>query len=75
MASYYNSATYAEGDTFDQCGGHSSSTSQASYHYHIPPSCLLKQLGQTEGQHSPQVGWMADVISHNGCSNAHPTLM
>ena len=71
VASYYNSATYAEGDTFDQCGGHSSSTSQASYHYHIPPSCLLKQLGQTEGQHSPQVGWMADV-SQPQSRSPHP---
>ena len=60
VTGYSNSAPYAEGDTFDMCGGHSSSTSDASYHYHIAPSCLLKQLGQTSGQHSPQIGWMAD---------------
>ena len=39
---------------------------------HIPPSCLLKQLGQTSGQHSPQVGWMADVCSRVGARTNHP---
>ena len=29
-------------------------------HYHVAPSCLLRQLNQTAGTHSPQVGWMAD---------------
>ena len=54
------SAAYLEGNTFDQCGGHSSSTTSPSYHYHVAPSCLLKQLGMAAGQHSPQIGWMAD---------------
>jgi hypothetical protein len=54
------SATKLEGDTFDKCGCHSSSTSAAGYHCHIPPSCLLHQLGQTSQGHSPQVGWAPD---------------
>ena len=57
---YSSSAVYAEGHTFDECGGHSSGTNGPSYHYHSPPSCLLKQLGLTSGSHSPQIGWMAD---------------
>lgn len=32
VTSYYSSAPYVEGNTFDQCGGHSSSSSAASYH-------------------------------------------
>ena len=60
LTGYTTSAPYLEGNTFDNCGGHSSSTSKASYHYHVAPSCLLAQLGQTDGTHSPQVGWMAD---------------
>jgi len=65
-SSYATSATYAEASTFDQCGCHASSTSSASYHCHVPPSCLLKQLGQTSssgatsGAHSPQIGWAND---------------
>ena len=42
------------------CGGHSSSATEASYHYHVPPVCLLHQLGAAEGAPSPQVGWMLD---------------
>jgi hypothetical protein len=53
-------AAYAEGYTFDQCGCHASSSSSPSYHCHVPPSCLLNQLGQTTSAHSPQIGWMAD---------------
>ncbi|KAJ8612255.1 hypothetical protein CTAYLR_002899 [Chrysophaeum taylorii] len=60
MLDYMSSATYAEGDTFDECGCHSSDTETASYHCHIPPSCLLAQLGQAEDSHSPQIGWAAD---------------
>ena len=60
LTDYQSSAPYLEGYSFDQCGGHSSSTSKASYHYHVPPSCLLAQLGMSDGAHSPQVGWMAD---------------
>ena len=29
-----------------QCGGHAASTSAASYHIHIPPNCLLRQVLQ-----------------------------
>jgi hypothetical protein len=57
---YDSSATKHEGDTFDLCGCHASSTSAASYHAHIPPPCLLRQLGNTAGAHSPQIGWAAD---------------
>lgn len=60
LTGWTTSAAYLEGNTFDQCGGHSSSTTSPSYHYHVAPSCLLKQLGMTAGQHSPQIGWMAD---------------
>ena len=60
VSGYSDSAVYAEGHTFDECGGHASNTNGPSYHYHSPPSCLLKQLGLTSGSHSPQIGWMAD---------------
>ena len=30
------------------------------YHYHLPPSCLLKDLGDDEDGASPQVAWMYD---------------
>lgn len=58
--SWQTSATYAEGNTFDQCGCHGSSTTVASYHCHVPPSCLMKQLGQVDTAHSPQIGWADD---------------
>ena len=57
---YANSAPAAEGDTFDQCGQHAASTMTASYHSHIPPPCLLRQLNNTDSEHSPQIGWAAD---------------
>ena len=60
LTGYETSATKLEGDTFDKCGCHSSSTSNAGYHCHIPPSCLLHQLGQNSKGHSPQVGWAPD---------------
>ena len=54
-------AVTAEGDTFDRCGGHPSGNSAGyQYHYHVPPTCLLAQLGQYAGRHSPQVGWLYD---------------
>jgi len=60
LTGYSKSATYLEGDTFEKCGCHSSSSSSAGYHCHIPPSCLLHQLGETTTDHSPQVGWAPD---------------
>ena len=60
LTGYDSSATKLEGNTFDKCGCHSSSTDRESYHCHIPPSCLLHQLGETTGAHSPQVGWAPD---------------
>jgi hypothetical protein len=41
LTGWTTSAAYLEGNTFDQCGGHSSSTTLPSYHYHVAPSCLL----------------------------------
>lgn len=60
LTDYASSATALEGDTFDKCGCHSSSSTSASYHCHIPPSCLLHQLGETTTEHSPQIGWAPD---------------
>ncbi|KAJ8600127.1 hypothetical protein CTAYLR_003458 [Chrysophaeum taylorii] len=57
---YSNSAPYAEGYSFDMCGEHASSNDRASWHAHVPPSCLLHQLNQTETEHSPQIGWAID---------------
>ena len=54
VVDWETTATYAEGDTFDECGCHSSSMTSASYHCHVPPGCLLNQLGYTEDSHSPQ---------------------
>lgn len=60
LTGYSSSATLLEGDTFDKCGCHSASTTSAGYHCHIPPSCLLHQLGETTAAHSPQIGWAPD---------------
>jgi len=60
VTSFETSAPFVEGNTFDQCGGHCSHTDKPSYHAHVPPSCLLRQLGQTGTTHSPQVGWAFD---------------
>jgi len=60
VTGWTTSATYAEGNSFDQCGCHGSSETQASYHCHVPPSCLMNQLGQTSSAHSPQIGWAFD---------------
>lgn len=60
VTEYANSAAAMEGDTFDLCGCHASSTTAASYHCHVAPTCLLQQLGNDHASHSPQVGWAAD---------------
>ena len=59
LTDYASSAVALEGDTFDHCGGHSSSTTSASYHYHVPPSCLVQQLGMAsfDSAHSAQLAW------------------
>ena len=70
LTDYGSSATFLEGDTYDHCGGHSSSNDGTpSYHYHGPPSCLLEQLGMANGAHAPQIGWMAD-----GARRRRPSL-
>jgi len=48
MVDYDSSATKHEGDSFDECGCHANSNTVASYHCHVPPSCLLRQLGQRD---------------------------
>ncbi|KAJ1461330.1 YHYH protein-domain-containing protein, partial [Pelagophyceae sp. CCMP2097] len=60
LESYYNSATFLEGDTLDECGCHAATSATASYHCHTPPSCLLANLGASKTEHSPQIGWAAD---------------
>lgn len=75
---FTTSATYAEGNTFDTCGCHSSSTSSASYHCHVPPSCLMNQLGGgtiSETAHSPQIGWAADGFPIYGPRGPSGTMM
>ena len=57
---YVKSAAYLLGDSFDECGCLADSKTEPSYGCHIPPSCLLKQLGQTGEAHSPQIGWVID---------------
>lgn len=57
---FSTTAVGVEGDTFDFCGGHSSSSTAVSYHIHVPPSCLLRQLGASASSHSPQIGWAFD---------------
>merc|ERR1711865_40536 len=51
-------STLGEWKGFDCCSGHSQRT--GDYHYHFPPSCLLKQIGDLSDGHSPQVGWAYD---------------
>lgn len=71
------SAPYLEGNTFDQCDGHASEQNAAhsNYHFHVPPSCLLKQLGIAAGRHSPQIGWMADGFPLYGPLGPNGTVM
>lgn len=51
-------AVQSESSTFDLCGGHADFSDY--YHYHIPPTCLIDQLGDMPDGHSPQVGWAID---------------
>eukprot|EP00657_Telonema_sp_P-1_P002057 TRINITY_DN1493_c0_g1_i1.p1 TRINITY_DN1493_c0_g1~~TRINITY_DN1493_c0_g1_i1.p1 ORF type:complete len:283 (-),score=57.61 TRINITY_DN1493_c0_g1_i1:399-1247(-) len=78
VSGFSTSATYAEGNTFDQCGCHSSSTTTASYHCHVPPACLMYQLGGnaiSTTAHSPQVGWAADGFPVYGPHGPSGTMM
>ena len=47
----HSDAVQGEASTFDKCGGHGPD----QYHYHIPPICLLDQLGAVDTTHSPQI--------------------
>ena len=74
--SYSNSAPNGEGGlclfgwgessragySFDFCEQHASTTTTPSYHSHVPPPCLLNQLGATTTSISPQIGWMVDGV-------------
>ncbi|CAK0801169.1 unnamed protein product [Prorocentrum cordatum] len=75
VTGWQTSATYAEGNTFDPCGGHGSSASSPSYHVHVPPSCLLNQLGQTDSSHSPHLGWAFDGFPIYGPRGPNGTMM
>ena len=77
LTNYQTSAAYLEGDSFDECSCHSAPTSngRTNYHCHVPPSCLLKQLGQTSTDHSPQVGWAADGFPVYGPRGPNGTMM
>ena len=72
-----SSAVQFEGMTFDLCGGHAAESE--AYHYHIPPTCLLRQLGQSVAleatQHSPHIGWMYDGFPLYGNRGAGGVLM
>ena len=72
-----SNAVTAEGDTFDRCGGHSSGASAGyQYHYHIPPTCLIAQMGGLDTtQHSPQIGWMYDGFPIYGNRGPSGTMM
>jgi len=72
---FESSAPYVEGNSFDQCGCHSSQTSSASYHCHQPPVCLMRQLGQTDAAHAPQIGWAYDGFPIYGSRGPAGTLM
>jgi hypothetical protein len=75
LTGYSSSATALEGSTFEKCGCHSSSTSQAGYHCHISPSCLLHQLCQTTTSNSPQIGWAPDGFPIYGPRGPTGTLI
>ena len=65
-----------EGDTFDYCGGHA--TEKGDYHYHVPPSCLLAQMGADKllgVAHTPQIGWALDGFPVYGPFGPHGTQM
>jgi hypothetical protein len=61
---YCGDSVVADAQYFDVCGGHTNDL--GVYHYHVTPSCLLKQLEKTKVftnvniGHSPQIGWAID---------------
>eukprot|EP00667_Euglena_gracilis_P013621 EG_transcript_14049 len=75
VTGYSNSAVAGEGFTFDMCGAHASLTTAASYHHHVPPSCLLRQLGASDSSHSPQIGWASDGFPVYGPRGPSGVLM
>lgn len=64
---YCGDQVIAYAGQFDYCGGHADRAT-GLYHYHIPPSCLIDDLGaRTTSEDSPsadlhsmQVGWALD---------------
>jgi len=75
---YSKSAVKMEGDSFDECGCHSTSEHD-SYHCHIAPSCLLRQLNpngySNTSAPSPQIGWAYDGFPVYGPRGPKGVLM
>ena len=70
-------AIAAEAATFDKCGGHADPETH-EYHYHIVPSCLLKQLNYSGSLHnnpSAQIGWAMDGFPIYGPTGPFGTPM
>ena len=55
VVEYEDTAFYLEADTFDPCGGHS--TTKGIYHYHGTAGCVQEQAEGRVGEHSPLLGW------------------
>eukprot|EP00904_Undaria_pinnatifida_P008243 jgi/Undpi1/4549/HiC_scaffold_18.g07903.m1 len=59
---YEDTAFYLEADSFDLCGGHS--TTEGTYHYHGTAGCLQEQAqldaGTSSDDHSALLGWAYD---------------
>ncbi len=71
-----SNAVTAEGDTFDWCGGHSSGAAAGyQYHYHVPPTCLIAQMGYDANSHSVQIGWMYDGFPVYGPRGPNGVMM
>lgn len=59
--------------SIDKCGGYGHSTGE--YRYYVPPVCLLQQLGESVGRHSPLIGWALDGFPIYGSYGTNGTMM
>eukprot|EP00919_Chromeraceae_sp_WS-2016_P072403 GHVR01171250.1.p1 GENE.GHVR01171250.1~~GHVR01171250.1.p1 ORF type:complete len:375 (+),score=90.77 GHVR01171250.1:23-1126(+) len=77
VINHSTSASALEYETFDLCGCHSSSRSNATYHCHGPPVCLLQQLQASISNttHSPQIGWASDGFPIYGPMGKNGVIM